>query len=98
KQVVRFRVIDSNLYGTEREKQLATGVVWDWMKEYAQPRLAELRVDLGKPLREIAELLPLFLPPESVARTKRMLDSVALVRVETSEIGLRVDVRFELDE
>jgi Transglycosylase SLT domain len=97
-QVVRFRVVDSNLYGRERKKQFATGLVWDWVKEYAQPRFAELHVDLGAPVREVAELLPLFLPGSDAARARRVLESVTLAGVAATDRGLRVSVRLELDD
>jgi hypothetical protein len=97
-QVVHFDVVDSKLLGPERDEEVVSGVVWDWVKQYVHPRLEELHVDLGAPLRDVADLLPEFLPREDAAHTRRLLESVRVASVRSTPEGLRIEVRFELEE
>ncbi len=95
KPAVLFRVVESNLYGPDGRKQ-ATGVIWDWVKQYVHPRLAVLKVDLQAPLTDLRETLPLFLPSDDAARTQHLLDSVSLVRAEAGPGGLTVTIGFDV--
>ncbi|HZR81514.1 MAG TPA: hypothetical protein VFD92_10500 [Candidatus Binatia bacterium] len=95
--VVRFRVVDSNVYGRNRSKGFATGVLWDWVKQYAQPRFAELHLDLAAPLRELAAVVPLFLASDDAQRARRVLRSVSLTGVGVTETGLRIDLEFDVE-
>lgn len=59
--VIRFRVVDSNIYGEHGKKGLASGTLWDWVKRYVHPRLEAVRIDLYPALAEVREVLPLML-------------------------------------
>ncbi len=95
--IVRFRVVDSNLYG-ENGKKRVTGTLWDWVKTYVHPRLEALTVDLRQPLAELRAFLPLVLPHESAEQTMRLLDSLSLAGARVVDTGLTVDVRFDVAE
>lgn len=95
--IVRFRVVDSNLYGEDGKKRI-TGTLWDWMKAAVHPRLAAVTVDLGQPLAELRAFLALVLPQESDAQAAHWLDSLALSDARASDTGLTVDLRFEVAE
>jgi hypothetical protein len=86
-RAVAFRVVDSNLYDEERRKRLLSGVVWDLVKAHVHPRLAALRIDLGPPLDEVRDWLPLVAP---VVESARLRDP----RVE--EAGLAVTLAFDV--
>ena len=94
--VLGFTVVDSNLYGPKREKQLAGGVIWDWVKAYVHPRLETVKLDLGGPLADVRAFLPLMLPDESAARVGALLDSIALANLRGTETGVAVDLRLEV--
>lgn len=95
--IVRFHVVDSNLYGTDGRKQLS-GKVWDWVKAYVHPRLESMTVDLGPAVTELRALLPLVLPDEDAARTQRLLDSLTIADVRAVETGLTAAIRFDVPE
>jgi hypothetical protein len=93
--VVRFRIVDSNVYD-EADQKRATGTLWDWVKQHVHPRLEAVTVDLHEPLGEMRAFLPLVLPHEEASRLETLLDSVALADVGAEESGLRVDLRFDV--
>ncbi len=93
--VVRFAVVDSQIYGPEGRKQVSAKL-WDWVKKYVHPRLETLTIDLQAALDELRAFLPHVLPSDDVARTQRLLDSLSLARVQPSETGITADVRFDV--
>ncbi|MBX3025451.1 lytic transglycosylase domain-containing protein [bacterium] len=94
--VVRFRVVDTNLYGTDGKKRI-TGTVWDWVKQYVHPRFEAVTIDLAQPLAELRDFLPSVLP-DGGERAQRLIDSLRLVGAAVTDAGLRLDVRFEVEE
>ena len=96
--IVRFHVVDSNIYGPDWKKQLTTGVLWDWMKKYVQPRLGALTVDLQGAFDELRNLLPLVLPSAQAAQTQALLDSLKLGSVQPTAEGMNINLRFDVAE
>jgi len=94
--VVRFEVVDSNIYGPKRQKQITSGILWDWVKDGVHPRLATVAIDLGRPLDDVREFLPLVLPDESRRRVAAILDSLALANPRTTGRGITVDLVFDV--
>jgi len=95
--IVRFRVVDSNVYGENGKKRI-TGTLWDWVKSYVHPRLEAVTVDLAQPLAELRAFLPLVLPHESAEQTTQLLDSISLSGARVVDTGLTVDLRFNVAE
>jgi hypothetical protein len=94
--IVHFRVVDSNVFEASGRKLGPTGILWNWVKEYVQPRLETFRVDLEAPIADLRSVLPLLLPSDDAARTQRILDSVALAAVRVSDTGLAATLRFDV--
>jgi hypothetical protein len=95
--IVRFRVVDSNLYG-ENGKKRVTGTLWDWVKAYVHPRLEAVTIDLNQPLGELRAFLPLMLPSESAEQTTGLLGSMRLVDARVIDTGLSLGLRFDVAE
>jgi soluble lytic murein transglycosylase-like protein len=95
--VVRFHVVDSNLYGKDGAKHLS-GTLWDWVKSAVHPRLEAVRVDLTQPLDELRTFLPLVLPAENAEQAAHLLDSLTLAAARAGASGLTVDLRFDIAE
>ncbi len=95
--VVRFAVVDSQLFGPNGHKQ-ATGVIWDWVKQYVHPRLEMLAVDLQPALQELGALLPTVLPSEDVQRTQQLLDSLTLQGVQPTATGVTATLAFDVPD
>jgi hypothetical protein len=95
--IVRFRVVDSNLYGANGKKQV-TGTLWDWVKRFVHPRLEAVTIDLEQPLAELRAFLPLVLPDESAEQTTQLLDSISLADVQVADTGVTLGLRFDVPE
>ena len=91
---VRFRTVDSRLLGDDGASATFTGAVWGWVADFVHPRLDTLRVDLEAPLAEMRALLPLMMAAGDAARTRAIVDSLAIgaVEVEPGAITLLAQV------
>lgn len=96
--LIRFRVVDSNIYDEKHEKRLFTGKLWDWVKGYAHPRFEGVAVDLQDAVDELRAFLPLILPSEDAERTERLLASLVLSAATASERGLVSMIRFDVTD
>ncbi len=94
KPLVRFRVVDSHLYGAGGRKRV-TGTLWDWVKQYAHPRFEAVRIDLRQPLDELRGFLPSVLPDGGDA-ARHLIDSLQLAGTRVTDAGLRLDLRFDI--
>ena len=94
--IVRFRVVDSNLYGKDGKKSV-TGTFWDWVKKYVHPRLETVTIDLAQPLADLREFLPSVLP-DNAEEARKLIDSIRLADAKVTPSGVRLDVRFDVDE
>ncbi len=95
--IVRFRVVDSNLYGEGGRKRV-TGTLWDWVKAYVHPRFEAVAIDFRQPLDELRALLPTVLPGDDGARAQAVVDSLRVAGVQVEASGVRVDLHLEVPE
>jgi hypothetical protein len=95
---VHFRLVDSNLYDEQGRKGLASGKLWEWLKQYVHPRFDRLRVDLDPLLAELRALVPLVLPGQDRAQIERSIASLAIERSEATAGGLRIALRLDVPE
>jgi len=86
--VLVFEVVDSHLYDEDRTER-ASRRLWNVVKDHVHPRLAGVRIDLGQPLEEVRQWLPLVLPgsEERIARLQASL-RVSDPRVLADAIGV----------
>ena len=94
--IIRFRVVDSAVFEASGRKLGATGILWNWVKEYVHPRLASFQVDLEVPVSDLRSVLPLLLPSDDAARTQHILDSVAIAAVRVTDAALVATLRFDV--
>jgi hypothetical protein len=92
--IVHFRVVDSRIFGPDGSAGAISSRLWNWIKEYVQPRFQSIIVDLHEPVQEIRALLPLVLPAEHADQASATLDSLALSAVRVEEHGLAIDLSF----
>ncbi|MBK7974639.1 MAG: lytic transglycosylase domain-containing protein [Deltaproteobacteria bacterium] len=93
--VVRFEVVDSNIYDAQGEKGIA-GKLWDLAKETVAPRLAGVTFDLRGALHELGEVLTTVLPDDDAAWTRAVADSVRLAAIDPEDGGVRAVLAFDL--
>ncbi|MDH3688517.1 MAG: lytic transglycosylase domain-containing protein [Gammaproteobacteria bacterium] len=96
--IIRLQTSDSHIYGTDMEKHLGTGKVWDWIKGYVHPHLDAVAVDLNPALDDLRFLFPLVVPSDDSERVQRLLDSLTLSDVRLQDDGLAATLSFELEE
>lgn len=95
---IYFKIVKSNIYNTEGEKNLITGKLWDQVKEYVHPKLSQVRVDLHPLLAEIQNLLPSIVSRQERTRIQAAVSSLALTKAQTTDTGIKVTLRFELPD
>lgn len=95
---VLFRTVDSRILGLDGKPSTVAGTVWDWVKKYVHPRLDALTLDLGEPLRDLHELLPLILPARDAERTARIVASLRLSEVRIGADTIAVTALLDVPE
>jgi hypothetical protein len=93
---IQFRVVDSNLYDTQWKKPLIAGKLWDLVKDRVQARFQAVRIDVGTPLRDLRELLPLLVGAGDAVRIQELLATLYLRRAEGSATGVTGIVSFDI--
>lgn len=91
---LRFRIVESNLYGTDWKKGFFTGKIWDLVKQHVQPRFEAVRIDVHGPLQDLRELLPLLLVRDDAERLTGIVESVRLAAAAPTDTGIRVALAF----
>ncbi|GIW40349.1 MAG: hypothetical protein KatS3mg076_0926 [Candidatus Binatia bacterium] len=92
--LVRFEVVDSQLYGPDRRKALVRDAIWSLVKGSVHPHLSTFRIDLGTPLEELRSVLPLFLARQEALALDRLLRSLRLTRVTVEEEAVVAVLEF----
>ena len=95
---VRFTTVASRLLDESGEPATLTGAVWDWVSDHVHPRLDTLSVDLGPPLDDIRALMPLVMTAGDAARTRAIVDSLALTGVRVEPDAVTVATRIDIPE
>ncbi|MBI4517234.1 MAG: lytic transglycosylase domain-containing protein [Deltaproteobacteria bacterium] len=95
-RVLKFKIIDSNIYDEEHKKRFTTGKLWDLVKTSVHPRFENMRLDLNQPFNELRAWLPLVLPG-SAERIERMVNSLSVRDPRVVEGGLAVTLAFEAE-
>ena len=95
-RLLRFRVVDSNIYDKERKKRLFTGKIWDLVKQYVQPRFEAVRIDLNTPLQDLRDLLPLIVARGDAERIEQVLNSLRVADARVSDTGVALTLGFSI--
>jgi hypothetical protein len=97
-RLLRFRVVQSNIYDDKWKKGFLTGKLWDLMKEQVQPRLESVRIDLNEPVRDVRDILPLLFARADTARIEEMLSSIRLAAASVSDTGVHATLSFTVSD
>lgn len=97
-QTLRFRVVESNIYDSEWKKGLLTGKLWDLVKEHVQPKFEALRIDVQPAVRDLRDILPLWVGHGDAERIQQMLDSLRLQNATVTDSGVSVDLAFAVGD
>ena len=91
---LQFHVVESNIYDKEFKKRSFTGKIWDLVKRYVQPSFEAVRIDLGPPIQDVRDLLPLMVARGDQTRIEQMLDSLHLADATVTDNGVKVLLSF----
>ncbi len=89
---IGFRVVDSNVLGSDGERSAVPGVLWDWIKQNVHPRLESFSVDLT-PLRDAThDAISATLPEAALAALASLTTKQVIAAPSALEILLAFDI------
>lgn len=88
---LRFVTESSEMLNSRRKPARLASLAWSMIEEYVFPHQESIRVDLGPPIKELREFLPVFLPREQPELVLEMLSGMRPERVAVIETGLRLE-------
>jgi hypothetical protein len=94
--LLRFRVVDSNIYDKEWKKRFFTGKIWDLVKQYVQPSFEAVHIDLNAPMQDLRDLLPLIVARGDTERIEHVLNSLRLADASVTDLGVTLTVGFTI--
>ncbi|MBW1713837.1 MAG: hypothetical protein JRJ59_11880 [Deltaproteobacteria bacterium] len=95
--VLRFETIDSRLYKPDRTRTKVGKVLWDLVKTHLHDYLNQTRVNLGPPVEELRQLLPLLFPPQDRVRVGKWLDSVRPGPLRVGPQAVELDILMDVE-
>ncbi len=92
--LLRFDVVDSNLYDSRGQESSIAGPLWDRIKTSVQPHFAAVTIDLEGPFRELREFLPEVVPSENAEEARRVLATLRPISATVSARGVVIEASF----
>jgi hypothetical protein len=93
---LRFEIVAAKAYNADMTP-LTQGREFELLKQFAGPRLAEMRVDLQPELAAIRQLLPEVIPENNIATINEILDSLSFTTIDIKQDSLEVVLEFSVD-
>ncbi|UTW11236.1 lytic transglycosylase domain-containing protein [Marinobacterium rhizophilum] len=94
---IDFRIVDSGILETNEQTRAVPGVIWNWIKDFIQPRFDAVSVDLAPAVGNLQDLLQLVLHAPQAAGA-RVPVRLALHRVTATPAGLNLVLRAQLPD
>jgi hypothetical protein len=91
--VLKFPVTKASAYDREG-RQLTIDKLQDLIKRVAEPRLADVKIDLNESRRSIEHTLSQVLPKDNIAEMQPILNSLKFNNVKVGENGINVKLEF----
>ncbi len=92
-----FRVTDAKLHGDKPDGSTVS-TLDRWIKQYFDPRLETVTVDLKPAMTELEELVPAVLPREEKEVTESIIESFRVEGAEADDTGVVTHLRLELPD
>ena len=96
--VLTVHVVDTQLLDRDGKPEQVSNLLWASIKDYVQPYMETLRIDLATPVAEIKQFLPLLLTHHDAAQINALLSSLAFVSVTPTEQGLSALLNVDIAE
>jgi hypothetical protein len=91
--VLSLPVTKANAYDREG-RQLTIGKLQDLIKRAAEPKLADVKIDLNQSRGDMEKTLIGFLPKENTADVKKILSTLNFSSAEANDDGVKVKLAF----
>ena len=78
--------------------QLAIDKLDDLIKSVAEPKLANLKIDLNESRADIAKTLSDYVPPENSAEINHVLDTLNFSSAKANDEGIAIQIAFDAPE
>jgi hypothetical protein len=96
---IGFRIVDSGILRADEQTRAVPGVIWDWIKDFIQPRFDAVSVDLTPAIAGLQDLLKLMLHTlETTDAGARVPVSLTLHSVTATPAGLKGVLRMQLPD
>lgn len=92
--VLKFPVTHAQAFD-QQGNRLNIEKLQDLIKRFAEPRLAEVKIDLNDSRRNVDQTLNKFLPQNNVAEVHALLDSLKFNQVQAGEKGIKVKLQYD---
>lgn len=93
--VLKFPITKATAYD-QNGRQLAIDKLQDLIKRFAEPKLAEVKIDLNEQRQSIEKTLTHFLPKDNVAEVQTLLASLKFNNVQAGDNGINVKLQFDV--
>ncbi|MEQ1531736.1 MAG: hypothetical protein ABL925_20685 [Methylococcales bacterium] len=95
--IVRFPVTQVNAYDS-KGKQLTIDKLQDLIKRFAEPKLADLKIDLSEARTDIHQSLSKLLPQQNAAEVQEVLKTLKFQQVTANDKAIAVDLTFNASD
>ncbi len=92
--VLSLPVTKANAYD-KQGRQLEIGQLQDLIRKVAEPKLAQVKVDLNESRGDIERTLTGFLPKENAGEIKQILSTLKFGGAEANDDGIKVNLAFD---
>ncbi len=92
--VLSLPVTRANAYDRQG-RQLTLDKLQDLIKKVAEPKLADIKVDLNKSRGDMEKTLTGFLPKQNAGEIKQALDTLKFSGAEANDDGIKVKLAFD---
>jgi hypothetical protein len=92
--VLSLPVTKANAYDRQG-RQLTIDKLQDLIKRVAEPKLAEVKLDLNKSRGDMERTLTGFLPKENAGEIKKILSTLKFSGAEANDDGIKVNLAFD---
>lgn len=97
-QLLRYRLLDTQLVDEQGKKSLAADLVWKLVARIMQPRLEAFQIDLRPPRNEVVSVLHNFIPQAQVAEIEAVLASAHTTALSIEQDDLNIPLVFDVPD
>jgi len=93
---VRFKVHDTRITGLDRREHPVSSTLWQWVRQYFEPKLEQYTIEISEPLDALRKILPGVFPGYDFVDLQSLLKSLQLANLEVINRGVRGHLRFRV--